>query len=84
MYLPRTVEKIIPELSRRFKVVMLSGMRQVGKSTTLSHLKELGRGYVTLENLDDLALAWNSPKAFFRSMSFLLLSMRSSAPRICS
>lgn len=73
MYLPRTVEKIIPELSRRFKVVMLSGMRQVRKSTTLSHLKELGRGYVTLENLDDLALAWNSPKAFFQEHELPLI-----------
>ena len=44
---------------------MLSGMRQVGKRTTLSHLGDPDRRYVTLENLDDLALAQNSPKDFF-------------------
>lgn len=65
MYLHRTVEKIFLELSSRFKVVMLSGMRQVGKSTTLMNLKEPSRGYVTLENLDAQALARNAPKAFF-------------------
>lgn len=73
MYLPRTVEKIIPELLRRFKVVMLSGMRQVGKSTTLRHLKEPGRGYVTLDDIDDLALARNSPKAFFQEHELPLI-----------
>ncbi len=73
MYFPRTIEKIIPELSKRFKVVMLSGMRQVGKSTTIRHLKEPGRGYVTLENLNDLALARNSPKAFFQEHELPLI-----------
>ena len=30
MYLPRTAEKEIVQLSENFKVVLVSGMRQVG------------------------------------------------------
>lgn len=73
MYLPRTIEKIIPDLSKNFKVVMVSGMRQVGKSTTLRYLKEPSRGYVTLDDIDDLALARNSPKAFFQEHELPLI-----------
>lgn len=40
MYLERTIQKEIPNLCKNFKVIMLSGMRQVGKSTLFSHLKE--------------------------------------------
>lgn len=32
MYLPRTAEKEIVQLSENFKVVLVSGMRQVGKA----------------------------------------------------
>ena len=43
MYLERTIQKEIPNLCKNFKVIMLSGMRQVGKSTLFSHLKESER-----------------------------------------
>lgn len=65
MYLPRTVEKEIPQLCKNFKVLLVTGMRQVGKSTLLQHLSEADRGYVSLDNFDDLDLAEQSPGAFF-------------------
>ena len=65
MYLPRTAEKEIAHLSENLKVVLVSGMRQVGKSTLLTHLSEDDRAYVNLDNFDDLTLAQTSPSAFF-------------------
>ena len=65
MYFPRTAEKEIVQLSENFKVVLVSGMRQVGKSTLLTHLSEDDRAYVNLDNFDDLTLAQTSPSAFF-------------------
>ena len=41
-------------------------MRQVGKSTLLSHLSEGTRAYVTLDDAEERELAENAPKAFFR------------------
>lgn len=40
MYLPRTAEKEIVQFSENFKVVLVSGMRQVGKSTLRTHLSD--------------------------------------------
>ena len=45
---------------------MLSGMRQVGKSTLFSHLKESERKHINLDDFDFLDLAENAPSAFFR------------------
>lgn len=65
MYLPRTIEKEIPSLCQRFKVLLTTGMRQVGKSTLLSHLSEGARTYVTLDDAEERGLAENAPRAFF-------------------
>lgn len=67
MYLSRTAEKEIPLLSQDFKVVLVSGMRQVGKSSLLSHLAAGNRDYVTLDNMDDLQTAQNAPNFFFKN-----------------
>ena len=39
-YLPRTIEPVIREASEIFKVVLLTGSRQCGKSTCLEHLSD--------------------------------------------
>ena len=65
MYLSRTAEKEIPQLNANFKVLLVTGMRQVGKSTLLQHLTEGNRKYVSMDNFDDLDLAEQSPGAFF-------------------
>ena len=37
-YINRSIEKEIDKLSKEFPVVMISGPRQVGKTTLLKHL----------------------------------------------
>ena len=66
MYLSRTIEKEIPGLCKNFKVLLVTGMRQVGKSTLLQQLSDKNRSYVSLDNYDDYQLAENAPSVFFR------------------
>ena len=63
-YLHRTIENALPKLSETFKGIMLSGMRQVGKSTLL---KQMGgeRHYLTLNNNRLLRMAKEAPQEFF-------------------
>lgn len=49
-YLPRTIEPVVKKASQVFKVVMVSGMRQVSKTALLSHLASDERCYVTSDN----------------------------------
>ena len=65
-YLPRTLETVIDEASKRFKVVMISGMRQVGKSTLLQHKTCPDRRSVTLDNTSRLMTAKNAPELFLQ------------------
>lgn len=55
--------------SESWKVLLLTGMRQVGKTTLLKKLvksENKNRTYVTLDNADDLILAKNSPTMFLK------------------
>lgn len=66
-YLPRTLEPVIEKASNTFKIVMLSGLRQSGKSTLLQHLSDSSRQYVTLDNAAKRINALEAPEEFFRS-----------------
>lgn len=61
----RTMTGRIRSLSEDFKVLLLTGARQVGKTTLLEYLKEDNRNQVTLDRRSDLDLAMNDPEAFF-------------------
>lgn len=50
-YRHRTLETEILKASERFKAVMVSGMRQVGKSTMLQNLCAETRTYVRLDDI---------------------------------
>ena len=50
--------------SRQFPVVLLTGPRQVGKTTVLAHLCGRGRTYVSLDDPALRALAQNDPVLF--------------------
>jgi predicted AAA+ superfamily ATPase len=53
--------------SRRFPVLPLAGMRQVGKSRVMEHLAESGRTYVSLDEFRVRELAKKDPERFIRS-----------------
>jgi hypothetical protein len=66
MYVPRTLEPFVTRAAQQFPVVMLTGARQVGKTTLLRHLAQGGRAYVTLDDPLVLSLAKTEPALFMQ------------------
>lgn len=68
MYINRTaLSKTIHNLSDTFKVLLLTGPRQAGKSTLLKQCSSIKNyKYVSLENFDDRDLALSDPALFFQ------------------
>jgi len=60
----RTISKVIKEFSKSFRVILLTGQRQVGKTTLLENLEKDKRKYVTLDNPRFRTLAQNDPELF--------------------
>jgi len=50
MYRRRTLESFLTKASRQFPVLLVTGARQVGKTTFLRHLSRKGRTYVSLDD----------------------------------
>ena len=65
MYIKRHIEETVNSISKMFGVIMLSGSRQVGKTTLLKTVTE-GIKYVTLDDPILLAQAINEPGTFFK------------------
>lgn len=65
IYQRRTLEKVLEKASLRFKVLLLTGMRQVGKSTLLQQLAG-SRTEVTLDDFRPLETAKNMREVFFK------------------
>jgi uncharacterized protein len=66
MYLPRTLEPFIRSSSRNFPSLLVTGPRQVGKTTLLRNLSRKGRTDVTLDDPLALQLAREEPGLFFQ------------------
>lgn len=66
MYIKRDLEKIVLEMSKAFPVVLVSGPRQVGKTTMLEKLSDTGRKYITLDNPMVRDIAVNDPALFIQ------------------
>ena len=66
MYLVRTLEHFALTASQQFPVLLVTGARQVGKTTFLRHLSEHGRSYITLDDPLVLDLAKRDPALFFQ------------------
>jgi predicted AAA+ superfamily ATPase len=67
MYRRRLLEEAVLEFSRSFPVVMITGPRQVGKTTLVQHLGRAGesaRAYVSLDTLAARATATEDPELF--------------------
>ncbi len=65
MYIYRALEQVVLEVSTVFPVVLVTGPRQVGKTTLLKYLAQDNRTYVTLDDPMVLALAKRDPALFF-------------------
>ena len=84
IYKSRTLEKEILKASERFKAVMVSGMRQVGKSTMLQAICEKGRTYVTLDEMEAAELAANARSVFFKQYPApILIDEIQRVPELC-
>lgn len=66
-YIKRNIEEEIVSLSKQFPVIMITGPRQVGKTTVLNYLSaRFGEevNYVTLDNMRDREMAVTDPELF--------------------
>ena len=64
MYIKRTIEVAIKRMSSSFPVVLITGPRQVGKTTVLQNMAQ-ERNYVSLDDLDNRRFALENPTLFF-------------------
>lgn len=66
LYIRRALEEPILKISDTFPVLLLTGPRQVGKTTLLQHLAEEERSYVTLDDPGVRLLAKRDPALFMQ------------------
>ena len=66
MYIERKLERKVIELSASFPAVMVTGARQVGKTTLLRHLANPDRAFVTLDIPENRMMAVDAPSAFLQ------------------
>jgi uncharacterized protein len=69
MYLPRALEDRLPELSRQFPVILVTGPRQLGKTTLLRRASDKRRRYVSLDDPSLRVLANEDPALFLDRFS---------------
>lgn len=65
MYINRSSEHLVKKMLSMFKVVLITGPRQVGKTTLLKHVLGDEFSYVTLDDINELEIARTDPKLFF-------------------
>ncbi len=69
----RTLLATIQQVNQTFPVLLLTGPRQVGKTTLLKACAEEGRNYVSLDNLAARQLALADPELFFQTYKVPLI-----------
>lgn len=72
-YIPRAMERTLDRMLGQGKVVLLTGARQVGKTTMLRQRFGARFGYVTLDDMQQLALARQDAALFFQSHQLPLI-----------
>ncbi|MDO5445614.1 MAG: ATP-binding protein [Eubacteriales bacterium] len=66
-YIPRSLEKVVSQVTKEYPVVLVTGPRQVGKTTMLQKMMEgTSRSYVTLDDLNERELAKTDPEMFLQ------------------
>ena len=66
-YINRNLEKVVAEVTKEYPVVLVTGPRQVGKTTMLLKMMEgTNRRYVTPDDLNERNLAKTDPELFLQ------------------
>ena len=65
-YIKRDIESKIISLTKEYPCILITGPRQVGKTTVLHHLMASDRNYVTLDDLEERKLAKTDPALFLQ------------------
>ncbi|WP_425756714.1 ATP-binding protein [Ihubacter sp. rT4E-8] len=66
-YIKRNLEAVVLEVTKEYPVVLVTGPRQVGKTTMLQKLMEgTERSYVTLDDLQERSIAKTDPELFLQ------------------
>ena len=68
-YIKRDLEDKIIALSKEYSCILITGPRQVGKTTALKQLMTTEREYVTLDDFEERKLAKNDPAMFMQMHS---------------
>ena len=62
----RTLSQVVAQVSKSFPVLLVTGPRQVGKTTLLETCSEKSRSYVSLDDLEQRELAQTDPALFLQ------------------
>ena len=65
-YIKRDIEDKIVSLSKEYACILITGPRQVGKTTVLKQVMSPDRNYVTLDDLEERRIAKTDPALFFQ------------------
>lgn len=71
-YIERHIEHVLLAMMNQFKVVLVTGPRQVGKSTTIKHILP-SYEYVSLDDMRELEMAKTDPGLFFKNHTLPLV-----------
>ena len=81
--LERTLSPIVEKTGKGFRILLLTGQRQVGKTTLLKNMtKGVKRCYVSLDDMEAKKLAQNDPNLFLQHYPPPLLQASCSIIRI--
>lgn len=72
-YINRDLEKKIKNTSKEYACILITGARQVGKSTILRQLMDEKREVVLLDDIEERKLASRDPELFFQMHSLPIL-----------
>ena len=76
-YISRTMEKTVDKMKKSFPVIMITGPRQVGKTTLLSMMVEKDKNekinFISLDDLNARTLAIEDPELFLRTYDMPLI-----------
>ena len=85
MYIQRALEKRIKEINTQFPALIVTGPRQVGKTTMLKNIAETERKYISLDDPVAREMAKNEPALFLeRYFPPVLIDEIQYAPQLLS